>query len=131
MLFAASCSPFRKSNASARTISPARRGKASSCIGYPLTDPPRPVRVERSRDTPLRGARPMGISTSLDANGSWFCRMRCEGSCVVDDQAVDFVRDVLETVGHAFEMAEKFARDQKRSEEHTSELKSLMRISYA
>src|SRR3546814_20731665 len=55
----------------------------------------------------------MGISTSLDANGSWFCRMRCEGSCVVDDQAVDFVRDVLETVGHAFEMAEKFARDQK------------------
>src|SRR3546814_1173317 len=40
---------------------------------------------------------------------------------VVDDQAVDFVRDILEGVGDAFE----------RSEEHTSELQSLLRISYA
>src|SRR3546814_18516886 len=30
---------------------------------------PNPVRVERSRDAHRRGARPMGVSTSLDTNG--------------------------------------------------------------
>src|SRR3546814_2072294 len=45
-------------------------------------------------EAPIRPARPMGISTSLDANGFW-------------------------------------ALSKLRSEEHTSELQSLMRISYA
>src|SRR3546814_2375005 len=53
------------------------------------------------------------ISTSLDANGLSCGGIMIARLCVVDDQAVDFVRDILEGVGDAFEMAEKLARDQE------------------
>src|SRR3546814_3659379 len=62
------------------------------------------VRVERSRDTHRDGARLMGVSTSLDTNGQ---------TKVTPPAGVPLRIPVL------------------RSDEHTSELQSLMRISYA
>src|SRR3546814_1158723 len=70
---------------------------------------PLSVRVERSRDTHRARATAMGVPTSLDTNGP-------------------------NRSHHAptTSVGTEHARDPgRRSEEHTSELQSLMRISYA
>src|SRR3546814_6557486 len=73
-----------------------------NCRGNPLFT----VRIERSRDDPRHSAVLTGVSTSLDTNGHGI-----------------------------FDMTDLFSKFdpliQQRSEEHTSELQSLMRISYA
>src|SRR3546814_3497450 len=77
----------------------------------------------------------MSNETTLDdvlaLEETW--RMRSEGlSFVMDaEEATDRCADDLEALLPAIKAALEDARRYRRSEEHTSELQSLMRISYA
>src|SRR3546814_10048373 len=77
---------------------------------------PDPVRIERSRDAPKDSAIPMGVSTMLDTNGK---------------RGRDRICDRHHSVHPGYCAIPRSDWLSLRSEEHTSELQSLMRISYA
>src|SRR3546814_5769593 len=87
------------------------------------------ARPLRAQPAPVRSAAPPLSAHTLD--GSW--DRRIAGGQVVPDLTVDLHGHNLNSAHALLErrLGEAIADRKRRSEEHTSELQSLMRISYA
>src|SRR3546814_4889042 len=75
--------------------------------------------------------RPPGLPFSLEKRRATRCVTRQKSSCYVESRERDGSAARVKPHENGFDTFDSVPRSGSRSEEHTSELQSLMRISYA